>query len=141
LKIPEAAIVIVLLGGLIIGGLFILGGGELPVTEQVSNPEASPAEGTGEQIFLLVVIIAVVVGGIVVMGGGLAFLFMMMNRGVARVEDEEDRPFSFALSAGSSEDGAASSVGTIIQRNSFALSVVGGIVLMLVLVLIFALIT
>lgn len=115
--------------GLIAGAALTDGGNPLPATEQVSSPEASVLEGTDNQYATFALLVLLVVGSLGGMGTGLAVLFWFLNRGVTRIQTEEDKPFDFSLTA--TEGNTA---GALIQNNAFAIVVMIALLLIVLVV-------
>lgn len=106
---------------LLIGGLMVFGVFDLPTVEQVSSAEASTKTATDDQLTIFALILVVVVGAVVSMGVGLAFLIWLLNREGAKMAIQPDNPFEFSLKP------EGNSIGTLVRKNSLAVSIGLGI--------------
>jgi hypothetical protein len=78
---------------LLMAALVFSGGVSLPVSVQVTNPEASVNQATANQSTAIALFTAVVLGSIGVMSLGIAIVFWLLNRQVAAAQAEAPQPF------------------------------------------------
>lgn len=78
---------------LLVGAFFYQTGGGLPIVEQVSNPEASVTNASGDKgtqlAALIVVVLAIIPGMAVALYGAL----WALNREVIRAQQQPEQPF------------------------------------------------
>lgn len=78
---------------LLVGAFFYQTGGGLPIVEQVSNPEASVTNASGDKgaqlAALIVVVLAIIPGMAVALYGAL----WALNREVTRAQQQPEQPF------------------------------------------------
>lgn len=126
---------------LVIGGFFTISGGELPVVEQVSNPDASTlASGGGDKLAQLALVVFVSAGAIFSIGIALAVSAWFLNRQIVKAALEEARPVNIpqltSPQVALQQSGSAISM---VQKNIFPIVVtIGVLAVMIFLILVFS---
>jgi hypothetical protein len=116
---------------LLVGLYFATGGGDLPVVEQVSSPEASTLQMTSNEGALLALLIFAVVGMIIGMGVGIYAIFWFLNREITRVQQQPNQQFEL-LSMGTE----GNTTGALIANNALIIVVLMGAVMVVATILV-----
>lgn len=125
---------------LVIGGFFTISGGELPVVEQVSNPDASVLARGDDKVPQLALVVVVAVGAIFSIGIALAVSAWFLNRQIVKAALEEPKPVNLpqltSPQAALQQSGPAISM---VQKNIFPIVVtIGLLAVMAFLILVFS---